>query len=118
LTMMTVKTSILGCPAAMRMWNQGTIRWKTSTLSGECSRVQLCGMKPQTKWSRCSSLSSGWTWTMQLADSHRSILESVIRITTNSNVINIGALGFMTQYSLVLIDINSTKSVQISIYVI
>jgi hypothetical protein len=26
LTMMTVKTSILGCPAAMRMWNQGTIR--------------------------------------------------------------------------------------------
>jgi len=98
----------------MRKWNRGQRKWETPTTSSECTRAPLCGTKPQRRWRRCWSPSSRWTRTKQLADSHRSIWKSWIRITTNSKVTNIVVLWFMTQCSLVIREIPFTCSVQLS----
>ena len=99
--------------SVLRKLNRGQRKWETPTTSSECTRAPLCGTKPQTRWRRCWSPSSGWTRTKQLADWHRSILKSWIRITTNSKVINIVVLLFMTQCSLVIRKITSTYGVKL-----
>jgi len=96
-----------------RKWNRSQRGWKNPTTSGECTRVSLCGTKLQTRWRRCLSPSSGWTRTKQVADSHRSIWKSWIRITTNSKVINIVVLRFIARCSLVIRKIPSTYSLQL-----
>ena len=100
--------------SVLRKLNRGQRKWETPTTSSECTRAPLCGTKPQRRWRRCWSPSSRWTRTKQLADSHRSIWKSWIRITTNSKVTNIVVLWFMTQCSLVIREIPFTCSVQLS----
>ena len=97
----------------MRKWNRGQRRWETPTTSGECTHAPLCGTKTKPRWRRCWSPSSGWTRTKQLAETPRSIWKSWIRITTNSNVINIVVLWFITQCSLVIREMSNTYSVKL-----